>query len=267
MHMKLKSVTRLLFAFVLPLLLGTQASVAADAVPPRVPCGVQSYPAMPALDAPPNAVLWTSATGRGGGRPPACTGWQPASATIAVALAGHFSSNSDVGAMLARIGRISELREVRYWSVTDKRWDALFTQTTSLDGPNPVALRGDFSTTEIHSGSDLYFLTTDNRLQKDIVNRLRAKEVEAQRIVLETANVSPLRWLGFTIVPAGGMQTLYFLDHKADGTWQFYSLTRVLNASFLLPRLVTGPSYVNRAAAMYRYLAGVPTDLDPPVAP
>jgi hypothetical protein len=268
MNMNPKSLAGLLFAVLLPLLLVAPASVAAtDTAPPRLPCGVESYPAAPALNAPPNAMLWTGATLDEGWRPPACTGWQPAPTTLVVALAGHFSNGRDVDAMLARIGKISALREVRYWSVTDKRWDALFTQATGLDGPNPGALRTDFSSAEIHNGSDLFFLSADNRLQKDVVNRLRAKEVGPKRIVLETTNVSPLRWLRFTMVPAGDMQTLYFLERQADGSWQFYSLTRVLNASSLLSRLVTGPSYVNRAVAMYRYIAGIPTDRDPPAMP
>ena len=169
--------------------------------------------------------------------------------------------------MLTHIGRISALRGVRYWSVTDKQWNALFTQALALDRPNPSTLRGDFSSTAIRSGGDLYFLSTDNRLQKDVVNRLRAREVTADRIVLEMTNVSPLRWLGITMVPAGDMQSLYFLDRRVDGTWQFYSLTRVLNASSLLFHVVTGPSYVNRAVAMYRNIAGIQTDRDPPASP
>jgi hypothetical protein len=266
--MNLKSLAGLLFAVLLALLFGAPSSVAAtDTAPPRLPCGVESYPAPPALDAPPNAALWTGAMLDEGWRPPACTGWRAAPTTLVVALAGHFSNRGDVDAMWARIGKISALREVRYWSVTDKQWDALFTQATSLDGPKPSAHRGDFSSTEIQGGGDLYFLSTDNRLQKDVVNRIRAKEAGAQRIVLEVTNVSPLRWLGWTMVPAGDMQTLYILERQADGSWQFYSLTRILNASSLLSRLVTGPSYVNRAVAMYRYIADISTDRDPPAMP
>jgi len=58
----------------------------------------------------------------------------------------------------------------------------------------------------------------------------------------------------------------WLLDHRPDRSWDFYSLTRILNASLILPRLVTGPSYVNRAVAMYRYIVGIPTDRDPPAS-
>ena len=184
-----------------------------------------------------------------------------------VALAGHFTSGNDVGAMLARIGTISGLRDIRYWSITDKKWNSLFTAATSLSSANPSAARGDFAAAEFRTGSELYFLSSDNRLTKEIVTRLRAKDVGPRSIVLEMSNVTPISWLSFTLVPSGDMQTLYFLEQQADGSWQYYSLTRVLNASSLLSYLVTGPSYVNRSVAMYRYIAGIPTDRDPPAAP
>ena len=70
-----------------------------------------------------------------------------------------------------------------------------------------------------------------------------------------------------TLIPAGDLQTLYFLDRQTDGSWQFYNLTRVLNPSPLLTHLMTGPSYINRSVAMYRYIAGIQTDREPPAAP
>jgi len=259
----------LLFALPLLLVVSGLASIGAGAndVPPPLPCAAASYPSYPALDARPNVGLWTGAALGGNWTPPTCTGWQAGPTTFVVALTGHFTNGSDSGAMLEHIGMISALPEVRYWSVTDKQWNPLFTRATSLNGPDSNTPRGDFSAAEIHRGAELYFLSADNRLQKDMVTRLRVRDAGPDRIVLEMTNVSPLRWFAFTLVPAGDMQTLYFLDRLADGSWQFYSVTRVLNASFLLPRLVTGPSYVNRAVAMYRYIAGIQTDRDPPAMP
>src|SRR5256714_15400528 len=61
---------------------------------PRPPCGVEPYPSYPALDAPPDIVLWTQAD-LAGWSPPACTPWQNGSATLVVALAGRFRNASD----------------------------------------------------------------------------------------------------------------------------------------------------------------------------
>ena len=96
--------------------------------------------------------------------------------------------------------------------------NALFIRATSLSGPDSNTPRGDFSAAEIHSGRELYSVAADNRMQKDMVSRLHAKDLGTQRIVLEMTNVSPLRWSTFTLVPAGDMQTLYFLDREPDGS-------------------------------------------------
>src|SRR5712671_1600169 len=150
-----------LLAFILPMGWAVLAAVSAGEKP-RPPCGVETYPAYPALDAAPVIVLWTEAELKGW-IPPACTAWHAGSATLVVGLAGHFRDASDADAMLARIGAISSLRDVRYWSITDKQWNALFTRATALDGPNPSNARGDFSAAELRQGRDVYFLASDNR--------------------------------------------------------------------------------------------------------
>jgi hypothetical protein len=86
-------------------------------------------------------------------------------------------------------------------------------------------------------------------------------------LIIETENVTPLRWMFFTFAAPGNVHTWYFIDREADGSWRFYSLTRVLYASSFFVRLVSGESYMNRAVAMYRHLAGIPTDREPPNGP
>jgi hypothetical protein len=260
-----------LFLALFLLFLATAANHASGAppsiVPPRLPCAEDVYPAVPALDAPPEARFWNGADFNGAWEPQPCSGWRAGPTNIVVALAGHFSNPGDAAAILTRIGRISTFTRIRYWSVTDKKWEALFTRANALRGADAKASREDFSANEFRSGNTLHFLSADNRMGKDIVTRIAVKEAAAGHIVLETSNLSPLRFLTFTVVPAGDFETLYFLDRQLDGSWQFYSVTRVLNGSFLLSRLVTGPSYINRAVAMYRDIAGIATDRDPPAMP
>src|SRR6266566_3203519 len=212
---------------------------------PRPPCGVEPYPSYPALDAPPDIVLWTQAD-LAGWSPPACIAWQNGSATLVVALAGRFRSASDADAMLARIGAISALRDVRYWSISDKKWNALFTRATALDGPDPKKLRGDFSAAEMRAGRDVYFLAADNRSGDNAISRLHVREAVSGHLVIETANVTPLRWMFLQFAAPGNVQTWYFLDREPGGSWHFYSLTRVLYASSFFVRLISGESYINR---------------------
>ena len=107
----------------------------------------------------------------------------------------------------------------------------------------------------------------DNRSRYETVSRLRVSEADNGRIVIETANVTPLRWLFTSFAAPGDVQTWYFLEHEAAGTWRFYSLTRVQYASRWFSSVIPNASYINRALAMYRYITGIPTDRDPPAAP
>lgn len=234
---------------------------------PQLPCGMPAYPVFPATDGPPNVEVWTGGELGADWNPPACSGMDKVPTAFAVGLAGHFASELDTDGLLARVGSISNLRTVRYWSGTDRRWNPLFVEASGLAGPDPASTRGDFSADDIRSGAPLYFLSKDNRSGNAAVTRIALKDIGPGHIVLEMANVSALRWWVFELEPAGGMQTLYFLDRQSDGSWRFYSFARARASSFLLIRFIPRSSFVNRAVAMYRYIAGVPTDRDPPAAP
>ena len=233
---------------------------------PRPPCEGAAYPTIPSTGALPNVEFWTTQALGADWMPPACTGWDKGGVLV-VALAGQFASSRDTDAILARIGAISGLRTVRYWSVTDKDWTPLFVRATGLSTPDAKAARGDFSAAELRGGVPLYFLSDDNRASNETITRFVLKNIGPDRIVLDMSNVTPMRWFGLSVVPAGGVRTLYFLDRQRDGSWRFYSLSRVSEVSSLLFRFVSPASYVNRAVAMYRHLAEIPPDRDPPAAP
>jgi hypothetical protein len=240
------------------------ATGAAAARKPQGPCGEAPYPNYPALDAGPEVVLWTSDTLGKNWRPPYCVGWPTNSATLVVGLAGRFDDSHDGDAMLAKIGAISSLRDVRYWSVTDKRWNTLFLRVTALDGPDPHKQRGDFSVAEMRALGDRYFLAADNRSDEDAVWRLRIKEAGERRIIVETTNVSAFRWLFLPLIGAGDIQTSYILEREPGGTWTLYSLTRVLYISPLLGYLASDASYINRATGFYRHYAGASAERESP---
>jgi hypothetical protein len=66
------------------------------------------------------------------------------------------------------------------------------------------------------------------------------------------------------MVPQGGEQAHLWIDAEAPGRYRYYTVTRLTGK---LPFGVTGASMINRAVALYRYIAGIPTDLEPPAAP
>jgi hypothetical protein len=74
-----------------------------------------------------------------------------------------------------------------------------------------------------------------------------------------------MRYLFITIFPPGEMQSIYFLDRESGNVWRYYSIVRTgKNANGLIAG--NESSAVNRAVAFYRYLVGIPTDQEPPVA-
>ena len=143
----------------------------------------------------------------------------------------------------------------------------MFTRATALDGPNAERPRGDFSAAELGTGGVLYFVAADNRSGKDAVSRLQVTAADSMHLVIETENVTPLRWTILTYAAPGDFQTWYFLDRDSGGDWRFYSLTRVLYASSIFGGIVPERSYINRSVAMYRHFLMLPTDQDPPAAP
>jgi hypothetical protein len=234
---------------------------------PRPPCATEPVPDYPPVGVVPAVKLWTGSDLGPGWTPPACTLWPNGAASVVVGLAGHFDAAGGADALLARIGAISSLIDVRYWSVTDKRWDNLFTRAVALYGPDPKKTRRDFSAAELSAGGSFYFVTTGKRSGKDIVVRLQVIAIDSARLVLETENVTPLRSGFFTFAAPGNLQSWYFLDRDIGSAWRFYGLTRVLYASSFLGIVIPKNSYINRAVAMYRHFLELPTDRDPPAAP
>ncbi|HZD52396.1 MAG TPA: DUF6675 family protein [Woeseiaceae bacterium] len=182
-----------------------------------------------------------------------------------VALAGRFRDSADASSLLARFGAISRIRAVLYWSVTDDRWRHLTIDADALQHPDDGHVRADFTPDELRARTISYFRQKDNRLRTTTVYGIHVRDFSDDRIVVAIENVSAMRFLGFTVVEPGGLQSLYFLEREGRDVWRYYALTRTSKSSRLL-FTASAASYINRAVAMYRYIAGIPTDRYPPAA-
>jgi hypothetical protein len=239
--------------------------VAAAAQGPSPPCGNPAEPAYSAPGEPEHSGTWTQTDLGDRWVPPACTGWTGTDFKIIAALAARFRGPAGVDQLLARFGSISSQVGLRYWSATEQRWRELITAATAVDGPDRRAPRADFSPAELRSGKDLYFSQRDNRSSGEIIYRMRAIEVSPSRIVITDENVTGIRLLLATLFPPGAVQTVHILERQSDGGWGYYSLTRTRgNSSFLTGGFAS--SYVNRAIAFYRHIAGLPGDGAPAAA-
>ena len=182
-----------------------------------------------------------------------------------VAVAGSFRFDGDLVALCARIGSISSREGMRYWSTSEKAWHPLVIEAYALAGPDPAQRRPDFGPEQFVKGESLYFAQRDNRTTGVSVYRERVLVADRERLVVSSENITPLRKMMVTLFEPGSVRTVYFIERGAPGIWTFYSLTRTRTASSLLP---TGSdvSYINRSVAFYRYVAGIPTDREPPPA-
>jgi hypothetical protein len=239
----------------------------ADAEPepgPQPPCGEEPIPPYPGLDDPATVKSWSeSGLGRDW-KPPACTGWTAVGFTTLVTTAARFHHDSGVDGLLRRIGAISELAGVRYWSTTHKRWRTLIVDAYALTALQAGQRRKDFTPDEMKESNDHYFEQVDN-LSGRATYRMRVVQFSADRLVIDVENVSTMRYLFVPFLHPEEMQSITFLDRESDNVWHFYSIVRTGKSA---NRLIAGneSSSVNRAVAFYRHAVGIPTDQEPPAA-
>ena len=259
---------RRLSGAVLPLILF--AAILCGEVPsradrgPQPPCGSETFPPYPGLEESPAVRVWDRAELGQNWTPPACTGWTDPGFTTLVATMARFRYPNGVEGLLGRVGAISAHAGIRYWSTTRKRWQTLITDAHALTEAAEDRIREDFSPGEMTEGKSLYFLQEDN-LSGRAVYRMRIRTVSSDRLVFDTENIGTVRYLLIPIFRPGGLQSITFLDRESQDVWRYYSLMRTGKNSNLLAAGYESSS-VNRAVAFYRYLAGIPTDREPPAA-
>jgi hypothetical protein len=195
--------------------------------------------------------------------PAGCIGWAASHFTVLTAIAAYFQFDGSIDDLLARFGAVSGWRGIIYWSVTDGRWDTLITDAAALDGPNHQQRRADFTLSELKAGTDLYFMQKDNRSLGAVVYRMRVTAMEPTSLIVTIDNVSAVSLFVFTLFDPGDLESTYIFRRVSSKSWGFYSLSGVREG-----RAVIGnheASYLNRAAALYRHLVGIPGDQEPPL--
>jgi hypothetical protein len=239
------------------------APLGAMAAGPIPPCAGPPLPAYAAIGEPPAVVVYRRAD-LAEWHPETCAPLRAPRPAVLVALAGRIGGPAERDALLARFGAISAQRGIRYWSVTDRGWRSLIAGAEALSGPTLASPRSDFTADELAAGQDLYFAQQDNRSSAPVIYRLRVRDLAPDRFVIETDNVSPVRYLVMQVYRPGDLHTLFFVARDADGIWNYYSLNEIEGESRFFA--VTDQSYVNRAVSFFRLFAGIPTDRDPPAA-
>jgi uncharacterized protein DUF6675 len=228
------------------------------------PCGTEPIPPYPGPDDPAIVKSWSESDLGRDWRPPTCIGWAGVGFKTLVTTVARFHHTSEAEGLLHHIGAISELAGMRYWSTTHKQWQILIVDAYALTDSQPGQRRKDFTPDELNEGKVLYFEQVDN-LSGKAIYRMHIAEASADRVVFDVENVSTMRYLFIPIFHPGEIQSIYFLDRESANVWRYYSIVRTGKN---VNRRIAGneASSVNRAAAFYRYLVGIPTDQEPPAA-
>ncbi len=229
---------------------------------PRPPCEAPPEPHYPSTaGGRANALVMQVNDAAPSWAPPACTGWAPAGAHgyhTLVALAGRFRLAAGQGpeAILHRLGAISSMRQLRFWSERAGDWRPFATEATALSAPDPAARRADFTAAELESGQPLHFLQRSNRLSGEVIYRMRVARLGPDRLLVHTENVTPVRFLLVTLFQPGALQSLQVAERLSATDWGFYILSRSTEAG--TSPLASGHSaaYLNRADAVFRLAAG-----------
>ncbi len=182
---------------------------------------------------------------------------------MTVAIAAYFNHSGTLEDIAAQLGAISAMQDLTYWSVTDKAWRQLVSNAIALSTNNNKAIRSDFTAAEVLSGDTLYFAQNDTRSWGLNVYSLKAINSSPDQLIFTSENISPVKLGPITLFAPQTAQTVVFVTREDNTTWSYYSLAVLKDTSFGAKE----KSLINRQAALYRSLAKIPSDLEPPLAP
>jgi len=192
-----------------------------------------------------------------------CPGLLPGRFELVVSITARFAFSGSVHDMAARFGAVSATQGLRYWSVTAQRWRPIVSDARALRGPADNLVRPDFSADEVLSGEPLYFLQDDTRSTGKNLYVMKARQISPDELMAASYNVTRIKLFLITVFEAESLSAIHYLRRLAPGEWGYFGVS----AARALPATNSERSFVNRAAAFYRYLAGIPSDKEPPMAP
>jgi hypothetical protein len=198
-------------------------------------------------------------------QPAACSGLSPPAGATFVAVAGQFRHEGDALDVLARLGAVSQQLDIRYWSVSELDWRRLLVDASALSGPDPKQRRADFAPADLQAGAQVYALYDDDESAGPVVLETEIREAGPDGFVTVARNLTDLRLMGISIAAPGSLSSMTAVRRAGPDTFDYYSLSAMaLNP--LAAAMMSDSQHVNRAVATYRYVAGIPSDRDPPAA-
>lgn len=229
---------------------------------PKPPCGTSqhaSYPRYGQLGGPPVVGTWHNITLRLGKN---CPSRLNGPAELVIVLTGRFIHTGTLENLATRIGAISAMEKLKYWSVTDGKWRTLISEAFAVDNAESLSPRSDFTADEILGGRTLFMAQRDTRSTGLNYYALTVATHDRDHLSVSFVNLTDIRFLLATLFKKRTLISSYFLTRLSGNEWGYYSMTVVRD------RAVKGgeKSLINRAAAYLRFVFGQQSDKNLPIA-
>jgi hypothetical protein len=181
-----------------------------------------------------------------------------------VATAGRFRYADGADGLRQRLAAVSKMSGMIYWSTTSQRWQPFILDAFAVSDAAGQKRRPDFAPEDLAEGRTFYLQQQDELFGKGTY-RVQIRASTPERLVFATENTTTMKYLIVPVFQPGEMQSITFLDRESQDVWRYYSLVR---AGGNTGPLLSGhkASFMNRAVALYRFLAGIPMDQEPPAA-
>jgi len=147
---------------------------------------------------------------------------------------------------------VSRMKGIEYYSLSRKRMRTLFVESYVVDDPVSLNRLADPLVEEIYPSDCIYILQKDLTFGQNIY---RSEYLHEQGILaLRNQNLTPMRYLGMTLVPP--MQSLTWLVLiPFEGNLLFYGLSCARTASLFGLEKKTEDAFYNRLKAIYGWFA------------
>ena len=246
------------------LLAPAQSPAQSRAHGPQVPCaGAAIHPTYPEPGQKLDTRVWRADELRGW-TPPPCMNWETKPYDFILASAGRFKDKGPIARIIQRVVGFSKLPEIQYWSASKEEWRQLFVTGGTLQSADLEDGRDDVSTDKIRTGSELLYFQDENTILGPVIFKMTIQEWTLDRFVFTSTNVTPFSAMFVDAVKPGGFDQYYLIERDGKETWRYYSVARSsISFNLLAP---SKASSVNRAAAYFRHVAGLPYKSQTPPA-
>jgi hypothetical protein len=252
----------LLVLVLVPSIVGAQSAFEGFDLKP--PCEGTSPPNYGAPGGKPAIAVWSEGDlSRAAWQAAPCLNWAGGKVRMATALGATIAAPS-LDELLGRFGALSQYKSIRFWSTMYDHWEEFVGGAGITDGPDARYSYPDLKAADFTAGRSFFYYETGRTGRT--IHKLTVRQRTADRVEVATENISPIRYAGFTIFEPRGLQTVTFIERRAPDQWAYFQTIGIGDSSNFLATQSSSP-YVNRLAAVYRYMAGMPTDRDPPMAP